>query len=258
MNKPRKSRSPSYPSFALPKAIEHVRRIERDHRAADVYREDATQSMGFTGRSGSSLQALATVLSFGLLDKRGKGVVAVNNRAKAILFAESESERNEAMKEAALGPGIFADLYAKFPGSEPPAQGVVTALRRMGLPEATASKVSKAYLETIACVTNTAESDRSANSFTRSEAQGHDSVPTAEVVPRAVPLQAETEDAEMQLNPVQFTEWMRIPVGVDTTVRILADGPLGGREFAVMMQTLGIQKELLADGSASEPAPIEE
>ena len=253
MNAPRKPRGPSYPSFALPKALEYTARIEANHRHAEVHREDTMVSMGFSGRSGASLQAIATLSSYGLLETPKKGYVAVSERARAILFAGSEAERSTAMKEAAVSPPLFQDLHEKFPGFDPPDAGIIASLRRMGLVESTARKVCKAYRDTIACIANAGDGDRSASPFPSGPKPGHDSVTVAEKEARAASRASATED-DMHLNPVEFSEWMRIPVGT-ATVRILTNAPIGKAEYTAMMQTLEIQGSIIGGGPAAEPEP---
>ena len=256
MKTPRKPRGPSYPSFALPRAIEFTARIEKNHRNAQVHREDSMVSMGFAGRSGASLQAIATLSSYGLLETRGKGYVAVSERARAILFADSAGERSSAMSEAALSPPIFQGLHEKFPGFDPPDAGIIASLRRMGLVESTARKVCKAYRDTIACIASARDGDGSGFPFPQGHEHGHDSTVVAEEGSRAAPQADATEDDTMQLNPVEFAEWMRIPVGA-ATVRILANGPIGKAEFSAMMQTLEIQGQILRGDTMAELAPAD-
>lgn len=250
MSTPKKRRGPSYPSFGLPKAIEHIQRIERDHRRSEILREDAFHSMGFSSRSGSSLQAMATLSTYGLLERRGKGLVAVSERAQAIMFAASAAERLEKMRAAAFAPPLFADLQERFPGFSPPEQGVIAALRRMGLAEGIARKVTIAYRDTIACVSNDGESDRTAQPLPTGPGLPDDSGLVAEELPHAAHGSSPAGDTGMQLHPVEFTEWMRIPVGGATAIRVMVNGPIGAPEFGVMMRTLEIQGAVIAKADA--------
>lgn len=143
-------RSPSYPSMSLREAVQAVGKIERQYRSSPVDRGLAAKLIGYSSLSGPASKALAALASYGLLERAGKGEARVTPRARAILHAEYEQERQSNLLDAAAEPDLFRELQERFDGiSIPPEEGVVTYLNRRGFNPTAVKPATKAFLETM-------------------------------------------------------------------------------------------------------------
>jgi hypothetical protein len=102
--------------MGLRAAIEKARAIwekERRHPApvASVYRH-----LGYSGRTGPSLTALASLKRYGLLADAGPGLVRLSDMAVSIILAPTADhpDRVEAIRKAALLPSVFTNLWAQY------------------------------------------------------------------------------------------------------------------------------------------------
>ncbi len=142
-------RSPSYPNMALADAIASVRKIESQYRTAQVDRIAGAKILGYSGLSGPANQALAALAQYGLVERAGKGEMRVTARALAILHPNSENERLQNLRMAAMEPNLFRELGERFPNIVPPEDGVMTYLNRQGFNQNAIRPATKAYLQTL-------------------------------------------------------------------------------------------------------------
>ena len=141
-------RSPRYPSAGLEETIEMIRKIHDEDRQHPVSREVAARHMGFSGISGTSDRALASLLHFGLAEKVVKGEIRVSPLALRILHPDTESERIAALNEAGFSPELFQTLRSRYPDAPPSASSLESFLSREGFAPAAIRPAAKAYLET--------------------------------------------------------------------------------------------------------------
>lgn len=119
----RGKRSPNYPTLTLEKSIEMVQKLY------DIYQQNtlpvplAMETMGYSIKSGRSIQMLASLSYYGLLDaERGKITsrkVNVTNLAVTIIKHPDLKEREKAIIEAAMKPAIFNKIIYKYPEQLP-------------------------------------------------------------------------------------------------------------------------------------------
>lgn len=125
----RRVRSPQYPYFDLPTALEKVQKIWESEGRAEVDPEVAAQDMGFSGTSGSSFSALSALRKFGLIE--GRGDLRLTDLALKILLPKSEDEKDGAIQEAALKPKLYKDLWEQYSSSGLPSdEALIAALVR--------------------------------------------------------------------------------------------------------------------------------
>jgi hypothetical protein len=118
------TRSPSYPSHDLERAIAYARRIYDADGCAEAAKKVILQHMGFTGESGPAGTALASLRQYGLLEGRGDKY-KLTHRALDILLAPNDSqERSKALRDAALDPPIFKEIWEKYSGHLPSDQNL--------------------------------------------------------------------------------------------------------------------------------------
>ncbi len=114
-----RTRSPRYPSHALPDAIGYAIKIyEAMHRS--VFGSDtAVRLMGFAGKNGASTTALGSVRQYGLIEGIGDNT-RVTELALQIFEPSSDQEYREGVQVAARHPEVFKSIYERFDDRIPP------------------------------------------------------------------------------------------------------------------------------------------
>ncbi len=119
-----RTRSPAYPYIALPLALEKAAvlwQVEGRHPAAVSV---ALQHWGYKEDSSTGFSCVAALKKFGLVDHEGMGEtrqVRLSGLALSILLDKNPDspERRDALRAAALGPRIHAELWERY-GTELP------------------------------------------------------------------------------------------------------------------------------------------
>ncbi|KAA5804019.1 hypothetical protein F1654_09570 [Alkalicaulis satelles] len=142
-----RQQSPGYPNMSLQKAIDRVRKIHDADRTAEIDRETAAIHLGYSGLSGASDKAIASLVHYGLLERGGKGLVRVSKMAVDILHPDSPAGKRRALVEAAFHPQVFRSIKERFPHvpSEP---ALKSWLVRENFQDRAIGPVTQAYLDT--------------------------------------------------------------------------------------------------------------
>lgn len=119
-----RTRSPGYPYIALPSALEKAAvlwQVEGKHAAAVNV---AMQHWGYKEDSSTGYSCVAALKKFGLVDHEGMGdtrQVKLSDLALTILLDQDPASdaRRAALRAAALGPRIHAELWDRY-GTELP------------------------------------------------------------------------------------------------------------------------------------------
>lgn len=156
---PKPVRSPSYPSISLPDAIAAVRKIEGVYRLSPLDRESAAKFVGYSSLSGPANQALSSLAQYGLVERAGKGEMRVTDRARALLYPDSDSERAHLVLAAAFEPPLFRDMQDRWPNMKPPEDGVISYLNRQGFNQSAIRTAARAYLQTLSYLEEAGVSD---------------------------------------------------------------------------------------------------
>lgn len=107
-----KQRSPNYPSLGLDGAVEAAKALYKREGRTAVPPEVAVKAWGFTTLSGNARSRLAGVRQYGLLENDSSGRVRLSQRGLTLAVAEpSSTEYQRELREAALEPDIFQELY---------------------------------------------------------------------------------------------------------------------------------------------------
>jgi hypothetical protein len=131
----KKHRSPAYPFISLEKAINRARELYRhDNRHASPVAA-AIKHWGFAEKSSGGQQTIAALKQYGLLADDGSGAdrrVKLTDRALSILLDEVENspEKSKAIRDAALAPKLFAEMFNKWGAELPSPETMRTFLRR--------------------------------------------------------------------------------------------------------------------------------
>jgi hypothetical protein len=115
MDQVQRKKSPRAPSMPLDEAIERALRVydkERRHAAPTAV---VAQNLGYSSaNNGAALSALASLRSYGLLEKAGEGKLSVSKDVEDYQFAPSEELKAELRSKWLKAPLIFNDLLEKY------------------------------------------------------------------------------------------------------------------------------------------------
>ncbi len=127
--KAKKTRSPSHPVFGLEEAIRRARALHASIYGHSVGVETIAQIWGTNIKSSAYMQALSTLLQFGLLVDEGKGEnrrVKLSDLGQDILVQEDGSpEQRQLIKQAALLPKLHRELWMHYRGDLPPSDAPI-------------------------------------------------------------------------------------------------------------------------------------
>lgn len=142
------AQSPGYPNFPLSKAVGNVSKIFSSDRTNAIGRDVAARHMGYSGITGSSDKALATLVHYGLTEKAGKGQIRVTQTAVDILHPDQPTTKRNALRRAAFSPAVFQQINDSFSDGTPSEEALKSWLMRQNFLDRAINPVIKAYLET--------------------------------------------------------------------------------------------------------------
>ena len=125
----RQGRSPAYPYISLRKALLRADGLRCAEGKHTVPRSSAYHVWGIGDKSSGARQTVAALKQFGLLEYEGTGVdrkIRLSDRAlKILLDKRPESpERDELIRQTALTPLIYAELWREW-GAELPSDATI-------------------------------------------------------------------------------------------------------------------------------------
>jgi|CXWL01.1.fsa_nt_gi hypothetical protein len=146
------------------------------------------------------MKVLSALLQFGLLEKAGTGDVKVTQRSVEILHGIDESDRDEAILEAAFAPQLFRDIHERFPDGIPSESVIRSYLIQQDFVDVAISPAIKAFMETYRTVEHMRQGEQHADDSDE-VAKAHDrkqgaSMQTANAAPTmlaALPSLASTD-----------------------------------------------------------------
>lgn len=150
-----RTRSPAYPYIALPNALEKAAvlwQVEGKHSAAVNV---AMQHWGYKEDSSTGYSCVAALKKFGLVDHEGMGdtrQVRLSGLALTILLDKDPNSdgRREALRTAALGPRIHAELWERYGTELPSDQSLKRYLvQERGFNEAAVDELLDEYKQTM-------------------------------------------------------------------------------------------------------------
>ena len=125
-SKRNRTRSPSYPYLDLPGALEKAAALWHAEGKHATSVSVAMQHWGYKEESSTGYSCVAALKKFGLVDHEGMGEnrqVRLSGLALSILLDKNPDspERRDALRAAALGPRIHAELWERY-GNELPSE----------------------------------------------------------------------------------------------------------------------------------------
>jgi hypothetical protein len=232
-----KARSPSYPVIGLREAIDRVTAIYRKDYQSPIPRSVAVEHMGYRGLSGKSLGVLAALSRYNLLEGRGDNTRVTDLAVQIIAHPVGVPERVEAIKAAAIHPGLFADLEARFGG-----KGSDSAIRAYLLTEkfipSAADIALRAYRETKQLL----EEGLGTNDKYNSQ---HNQIVTKEESDSSLSTSTISQNVTgITSTKSSMQEIVNIRVAKDCAIKLLADGPYTKRSIEALVKNLQLQLEL--------------
>lgn len=115
--RPKRVRSPSYPSIDLEAAIGRAQAIYAKEKWHEAPIDVILRHWDYSAGSGNGMVQLAALKKFGLLSDEGSGEerkAKLTSLAKDILIYDDEQERLKAVREAAMTPALYQDIMNKY------------------------------------------------------------------------------------------------------------------------------------------------
>jgi hypothetical protein len=129
----KKERSPSFPFIPLTKAIERARSIYVAAKRHEARMVDVANALGSGAKSSGTLQTVAALISFGLLDDNGSGEnrkFKITDLAFKALEDQRPGAKEAALREAALKPRLIAE-YAETWSEGRPSDAICISILRI-------------------------------------------------------------------------------------------------------------------------------
>jgi hypothetical protein len=141
-------RSPNYPAIGLPEAVEAVKLLWSAEKKTPVDVATIATAWGYSSVSGRVRSKLGALRKYGLVEDSAAGT-RVSEIAMRILHGiDGTDDRILALREAALKPTLFRELYQSHIGASDQAIKSYLILKK-GFSDAGAKEAAKAFRETI-------------------------------------------------------------------------------------------------------------
>jgi hypothetical protein len=124
-NKKKKLRSPNYPYIGLEEAVSKTQLLLEHGGLHEIPFNSAMAAWGY--KAGTTNSVIAAIKAFGLINVIGEGEkrkVQLTEVARKIL-KDGHPEKERLIKESALMPSIYQDLWTKFNGNLPPSDSLI-------------------------------------------------------------------------------------------------------------------------------------
>jgi hypothetical protein len=139
-------RSPNYPALDLRESYQRTRQLWNKERRTAVPPDVAAKAIGYSGISGPSRSAIAAMKKYGLVDSDGS-LVKVSDLAVRLIMSTSDEESLPILRELALKPELFNQLYTQYgQASDDAIRSYLVA--KLNFSDSGAAQAIKAYRET--------------------------------------------------------------------------------------------------------------
>lgn len=140
-------RSPNYPAAGLGEAVNLLLRFYSEAKRTSVDELTAAQAIGYQTLNGASRTKLSVLKKYGLLDE-ADGRLRVSDLGIRLVVPSGETDRADALREAALRPDIFREVHSTH--AEASSSVLVNYLmREKGFSEDGARAFDAAYRDTV-------------------------------------------------------------------------------------------------------------
>ena len=147
----RSARGPSYPFFDLGKALAVSEKLHNAYKLFPIPEDTASKLMGYSPKASGGKRAIAALLEYGFVESV-KGIkgreLKITDRARRILLKADDA--NTLLKQAALSPAAYKNIWNHFDGNLPPDESVRNYLIfKAEFSEEVAPKVIESFKRTI-------------------------------------------------------------------------------------------------------------
>ena len=145
----RHDRSRAYPFLGFGDALKKTANINSNLGLNGQFnRESIAVGMGYSGLNGASARAVAALVHYGLLD-RVKDQYSLSKTAKQYLLPTSDEDQVNALRQAALSPTLFTEIYEGFKGQIIPKQFKNRLIQEFGIQQKVAGDVEQIFKESM-------------------------------------------------------------------------------------------------------------
>jgi hypothetical protein len=240
----KKERSPSFPFIGLSRAIERAGQVYGHARRHEARVTDVAEAWGLGAKSSSTLQTIAALLAFGLLEDQGSGEsrkLKITDLAFKALEDQRPGARAYALAQAALKPKLIQEYYEKW-RMERPADGICISELRIdrGFTEEGAKAFLRVFDDTIGFTTE-AVRDMQADIRAANDTETGDSKlpPPPPPPPNNDKRSVKPMEGERELTTGMLAK--------DASFRLIVSGNIGVKEIERLIKKLELDKEILAD-----------
>jgi hypothetical protein len=259
--KSKKERSPSFPFIGLTKALERARAVYANARRHEVRMMDLAAAWDLGVKSSGTLQTVAALLAYGLLEDQGTGETRkfkITDLAFKALEDQRPGQREAALVEAAMKPRLIAEYIEKWKDGRP-ADGICISELRIdrSFTDDGAKLFLKVFDDTSGFTKGT-ESDKVPDTTKPTDGQkaveNGDNAADKKVAARNDPIPPkpavkQTERRILMENERELTTGM---LAKGAGFRLIVTGKIGVKEIERLIQKLEIDKEILADQEGDE------
>lgn len=256
--KGRKERSPSFPFIGLTKALERARAVFANARRHEVRMADLAAAWNSGVKSSGTLQTVAALLAYGLLEDQGAGETRkfkITDLAFKALEDQRPGQREAALAEAAMKPRLIAEYIEKWKDGRP-ADGIcISELRIDRSFTDDGARLFLKVLDDTSSFTQGVETDK--NTDTKEGLDGQNSGESGDNLADKPKDRFPWETAPPPKPPVKHTERRILMEGERELTtgmlakgagfRLIVTGKIGVKEIERLIQKLEIDKEILAD-----------
>ncbi|HYM14504.1 MAG TPA: hypothetical protein VEZ14_03020 [Dehalococcoidia bacterium] len=229
-----KERSPNFPSLSLPEAVALARAFYEKVGRGTVPSEVAFKAMGYKSASGTAKSHLGALRAYGLVEGT-KGNVKISDRAlTALLMPSTSADYSEAIRDSALEPPIFRELWEAMPGAFDEALRHHLIVNRKFSADG-ANRLIRVYRETM----EVAAPDKSGY---------YEPVKAAPAELQLQPVQASSASARAMITTPETHHWR---LGPDASADLTVHGQLTPATLGRLKRYI----DLLEESLEPEPAP---
>ncbi len=145
-------RSPNYPAISLPEAINRAKTIHSAEQHLAAPKTVIAKHLGYGGLNGASIKIISALTKYGLIEEVSDDKVKVSPRAVSILYPSNATEKETALRDAALQPALFAEIFEEWGGERPSDENLRAYLIRRNFASDALDRVIQAYHETMELV----------------------------------------------------------------------------------------------------------
>ena len=235
-----RTRSPRYPSYPLPKAIEFAGRIYQGIHRSSVDSMTVLKLMGFAGRSGASATALGTVRQYGLIQGYADET-RISELALSIFEPASPSEKIASLREAGSTPIVFRQLYERFSGSLPNSNEAMRAylIRELGFSSKAADECIGAIRVTEAYISSFVTAEEVSEDLLSRSNSGEDK--SLESDPLKTAFLHDSEEVQAS------SEIMSFKLSKECRVQMRFDGELSQNALTTLLRYVELMRDSLSE-----------